>query len=256
MAFNWEIAAFVSRLVISAIAFMMSYFFWGKYQESKRGPSPNYYYFGNYGFFLANGIVILLVGLQELLDYFSIWEINFDSAKFYWVNRDTSQLFLLENLGENPVYVILSIYATIIFFVQISPLESLLKQRKVVSRLLLVDIVLCALIFVPPLTYTYYEFVALILTYASIFLAFLVNFVLTAKIIKNSAGIVKKRAILNISGFSLYLLGLVWSMRVGWTQMILVAIGSAGSLGMDVLVGNVIIFLAVLLYYRGFTAQD
>ncbi len=246
----------MSRLIISLIAFLLMGFFRKKYSETKESNTPNYYYFGNFLFFLANGIIILVVGIEEAFVYYGKWDINLASAKFDWVARDTSQLLFLENLGENPIYVIIIIFSLCIFAAQIYPLERLLKRKLFISKLLVVEALLCGAIFVPFLTYTYYEFGILLISFITLFMGFLINFILTGKIIKESAGIVRKRAILNITGFSLYLVGLIWSMRVGWTKGLVGLFGMDGNLDQDVLVGNFLIFLAILLYWRGFSAKD
>jgi hypothetical protein len=256
MALNWEILAYVSRLSIAGLSMLMAIFFFKKYGESKAsGTMPNYYFLGNSLFFLAMGSILLIVGVLEAMASFAEVKFNFDTNRFPGYVKGDNDLLFLENLGSNPIYVALTIFSLVMFSVQIFPLEIILGKKKIVSKFLLFAAALCILIYIPSIQFTYYSFGILLIAYFCVFLGLLMNCYLTGTIIKNSAGIVKKRAMMNFIGFFLFLIGLVWSMRVGWMDMILHLFGVDGPLDMDVLAGSIVMLFAMFLYWRGFSTK-
>jgi hypothetical protein len=252
MVVNWAVISFISRFIIFILASLQMVFFYKKYKESKEGISPNTYFLGNTFFFLAMALVMFLIGLQEMFSYFEIFNISFDSTNFPEYDTNTHQLYYLENLGSNPVYLGLTIFALVVFTIQIYPLEKILGKKNILSKILLLDCILCGIVFIPGIRLSLIEFIILNLAYLSLFLGFLMNFYLTGSLIKNSTGIVRKRAILNITGFFLFMVGIVWGMRVGWTEAILGIFGGSVPLDADVLVGSSIMLLAMYIYYQAF----
>ena len=255
MAFDWYLVGWISRFAVAFISIWLFVFFWKRYEASKSGPSPNMYFAGNALFFLTIGIVLILVGFQELMDYFKLWSVELDHAEFPWDDGGDHNLYFANTLGVNPIYVALSIVVVIVFAVQIMPLEIMLGKKKWLSKLLFTEAGLLGTVYIPLLTFTLYHFAVTVLAILCILLAFFMNFGLTASLIKNSTGIVRTRAIKNIGGFFLFLVGLVWGMRVGWTEGILAMFGMDGSLQMDVVVGNLVILCAIYVYWSGFTSN-
>ena len=216
---------------------------------------PNYYFFGTSMFFLAMGTILLIVGIIEAMASISDKAFNFDTNRFPGYVKGENDLLFLENLGSNPLYIALTIVSLVVFSVQIFPLEMILGKKKIASKLLVFAAALCGLLYIPFLRFTYYTFGILLFAYLCVFLGLLMNCLLTGTVIKNATGVVKKRAIMNFVGFFFFLIGLVWSMRVGWMDMILRIFGSDGPLDMDVLAGSIVMLFAMFLYWRGFSTK-
>lgn len=256
MTINWEILAYISRLTIAILSLLMAGFFFKKYNDSKSsGTMPNFYFFGNSMFFLAMGAILLIVGIIEALASLSDVIFNLDTNRFPGYIKGENDLLFLENLGSNPLYIALTILSLVVFSVQIFPLEIILGKKKIASKLLIFAACLCGLLYIPFLRFTFYTFGILLFAYFCVFLGLLMNCLLTGIVIKNSTGVVKKRAIMNFIGFFLFLIGLIWSMRVGWMDLILRNFGSDGPLDMDVLAGSIVMLLAMFLYWRGFSTK-
>lgn len=254
MAFTtWGILAVISRFFVAVFCFFLMRFFFLRYKKSKaESQSPNYYYSGLTLFYGSVGIVLLFIGFQDLLQYAEILFINLETAfpdydlavmrgSYGWLSE------LLANLIR-PIYLFLFIYAMIIFAIQIYPLEKFLHRKNFELWILGIAIILCATIYIPPLYLTIYAFMVLLYVIFALLLAFLVNLYLTGKIIKESVGIVRKRAFMNAVGFFLFLIGLIYSMRVGWTKVLLPGV----PLDADVFFGDMVVLIAAIIYWRAF----
>jgi hypothetical protein len=245
--------AIISRFVVVVFGVIFMLFFLKRYQKSKiDSPSPNIYFLGQTLFFVCLSVLIFLVALQELLLYLNIITTDLTDWQFPNYDENAAMFGLLKNLIR-PIYIILQAIAILVFAVQIYPLETILGSKKIVSKLAVVSSISLGLIYIPFLTFTYYTLIVVFLGYIMLLVAFLVNFILTSKIIRQATGDVRRRAIMNITGFFIFLVGLVWTMRVGWTK----AIGDIFNYDVpyhysfDVVFGDITILIAMYIMYSG-----
>lgn len=245
--------AMISRFIVVIFGFLFMFFYLKRYNKSKiDGPSPNIYFLGQTLFFVCLAVLILLVALQELLLYMNIISIDLTDWSFPDYDQHATMFLFLSNLIR-PIYIILQAVAILVFAIQIYPLETILGSKKIVSKLAVVSSISLGLVYLPFLTYTYYTFIVVLIGYLILLVAFMVNFILTTKIIRQATGDVRRRAIMNITGFFIFLVGLVWTMRVGWTKAIgeLINVNIIEHYSYDVVLGDITILLAMFVMYSG-----
>ena len=212
----WIFPAIISRFIVCIFCILLMLFFQNKYKISKKdGGTPNSYFTGLTWYFGVLGIILLLVGIEEILTVFGIFSIDLKTDFPGFDASATANTYgLLSKLSSNllyPVFLMLLIICLVVFMIQIYPLEQILQRKKVIFWVLFSAVCANALIYIPFTLGTIYPYIAIFYGYFRNFsCVFLLNFYLTAVIIKQSAGEVRKRAIMNITGFFLFLFGLIW----------------------------------------------
>jgi uncharacterized membrane protein len=78
---------------------------------------------------------------------------------------------------------------------------------------------------------------------------FLFNVFLTASVLNKTAGEVRKRALFNLIGFFSFIIGLLFSMKLGWLK-------NVPSNHVETVVGNIIIAVSFYIYSLGFKTDE
>lgn len=252
---EWSIGGVITRLIVCLFCIYLTIFFRKKYVVTKTEGMPNHYFHGLMWFF---GMIALVMFGLFLTDYLNSAEIaNFEvKGQFEGYGPEMKEKFgllsiLLYNL-MSPGYLMLSQVALLVFAAQMLPLEEMLNPKKPIFKTILIAVGLMCLIYIPGLALTIFAFIILLFGYLSLILAFFVNFIMTGMIIKRSTGIVRKRAFMNISGFFVFLIGMIWSMRVGWSEMIW---SGFTNFDVDVVFGNIVMLISAIVYYFAFKSE-
>jgi hypothetical protein len=223
----------------------------GKYRTAKEDGAPpetTRYFLGYSLFFFITGVTLLGVGADKLLQLLGKAPMEF-TARFPY--GDPNDSGFLANFTR-PLYLALLLLVLLLFATQVAPLEYMVWKKQYVTVFLVISTALVATVYIPALTYGLYSMIVIMTAFVAILLAFLLNFGMNLSIYFKTTGDLRRRAGFIAVGFFVFLIGLVWSMEVGWTK------GLTGVSGYewDVAVGSVIILGGGLLMFRGFKTGD
>lgn len=245
MAIDVELIAVISRGICVPVFIVMAVMFRRKYKNSE-----NEYFRGYFWFFImitAIQLVTFALDVISLIDPSNpIAELS--DARFPDYLPEYEQYYLFLDNFIRPSYLLIIIVLCIALSTQIQPLEIIQNQKRILSRLLLICVPLVILIYIPVIRHSYYSFIVAAISVVLIGFGLLFNILLSLRLAVKTIGEVRKRSILILLGFILYIVGLGWSARVGWSSAINPAWGGSH----DVIFGSIVILISTLLYYLGY----
>lgn len=250
MAFDINLLAVIARGITFPILFLMAALFRKRYKESL-----NQYFNGYFLFFIAMSLIQLVTFFLDVISYIGIWEnvAAFSDARFDdYIDDYANTLLYIDNFVR-PSYLLIFIALFIAIASQVQPLEVFSQnEKRILSRLNFLCIPLIALIYVPFIRYTYYSVIALSIGVLAIAFGLLYNVFMNLRLAIKSVGELRKRFLIVLIGFVLFMVGIVGSARTGMFK----AINPAISMDHEVIIGSVIIIFAAFLYYISFRKSD
>lgn len=245
MAIDIGLFAVIARGICVPVFIVMAVMFWRKYKRSE-----NEYFKGYFWFFIAITVIQLSTFAFDVLSLIDpsspIGELSDARFPDHIVEYEQYYLFL-ENFVR-PAYLLIIIILCIALATQVQPLEVIQNQKRILSRLLLLCVPLIGLMFIPIIRHSYYSFIAVLVALILIGFGLLFNIGVSLRLALKTVGEVQKRSVLILIGFILYIAGLGWSARVGWSSLINPEWGGSH----DVILGSVVILISTLLYYLGY----
>lgn len=246
-----QILALVFRFAMAFVYLYLFLYFYKSYKKSKeQGLTNNYFY----GFSILFAILVVFHVLYGSYEYYiNILQGPVDlKQQFPWFDENTNDVGSLSH-QIRPAYLIFYFLMNMVIATQVYPLEQALGWKKTPASKI---IILCGcslwLLFIPALSYSLAAWVIVIAGFLGIAIGFMLNIGANLKLFRNSVGALRKRALYAVFAFLLLALGLIWSMEVGWGELIYQGIGNRE----DVVIGCLIQIVAVVFYKLGFMKKE
>lgn len=249
MGFDMVWAAVIARFVLVPLFAFMAILFFKKYRASQ-----NKYFNGYFVFFLLLTIVQVSVAVADIMTILqpeSVWA-NTSSAKFPDYEANVSKLWIFFNLVR-PYYILIYIVLLVALAGQIQPIEVILKQdRHILSRALFLCTTVLVLVYIPALTYSLFTIIIMSITNLLVFIGFLFNVFMNLSLALKTVGEVRKRSLLVLFGFIIFIIGTLWGLKMGWS----VIFNPNWHHNEDVIIGAIISGVSIYCYYRVFASSD
>jgi hypothetical protein len=256
---NSDIAAIIARFTLIFVYVYMAFFFKKSYKKQKEAGFVNKFFMGYLLFFLSLvvyqiGISIYQLGTVLEIPFFSGWQLPFPME----VGFDPSSVVFFMGNMMRPLFVVGIIGAEALIAAQIYPLETALGWKRTPGTIFM--FITCGLLFImliPLLTWTYYSFVVLLLSYAGVLYGFFMNIGVNLKMARATTGEVRRRSLMIIVASMCFYIGFLWTLEVGWTEGIINIFipGASISLKWDVLVGSILQAFSAILYRSGLNTE-
>jgi hypothetical protein len=243
-----QILAVIARGALIPVFGAMMLLFWRRYKSQS-----NKFFYGYFLFFLSMTIVNTFVFIGELLGLFEINTlVNLMTLDFPYHDENREKLWIFYNLVRPPYLLAL----VILYFAmgsQVQPLEFVLNHKQhLLSRGLFLSILLTIPIYFPAITYTIYTPIVVGYSMVLTIFGFLGNIGINLNLAIKSPGEIRRRSLLVLLGFFLFVLGLLWSLKMGWSELIY----SGWNFNTDVILGSVIMLCSALCYFMAFRKSD
>lgn len=241
-------AALAARGICIPIFFGMVALFRRRYKEQK-----SKFFMGYLFFFLVIAAIQIGVFIFDILGYFfpetGLSELS-DARFADWDESYKESLWLVSNLVR-PSYILIIIVLCFALACQVQPLEIISGNKThLFSRPLFICSAILWLIYIPsPLfRYSLLTVILLSVSMSEICLGFAYNIFISIKLAIKTTGIVRKRSLSVLFGFIMYIIGMLWSAKTGWSEFFI----SHHQNEFDVIFGSILVIIAALLYYIGF----
>ena len=245
---DFKLLAVICRGVLIFVLAAMSIMFWRKYAADR-----NKFFFGYFIFFFFMALTDAAIFLGEVLNFMfqnntltDLMGLDFPNFE---ENRD--RLGLIFNLVRPP-YLLALMILYIAFASQLQPLEIVLNQKShLISRGLYLAVGLTILIYIPAMTYTLYTQIIVYFSLLLLIVGLFGNIGLNLYLAVRSPGKIRRRSYLVLIGFVLFIIGLLWSLKLGWSE----TLNPAWNFEIDVVIGSLISTISAFCYYLGFKGR-
>lgn len=239
--------ALLALIVMVGVYLYLTLMFRKKYISQKAAGFRNTFLIGYAFMFLflmcyQAGYTIVTI-IDELSTSFSAVDLQ---EYFPGMPAELSPLLnFIKNLIR-PIFVIGLIAAGMLFAAQAYPLESMIGWKKTPGVKIVMAINLSLfLIFIPSITWTTLAAVLILACCGGMAYGLFINIAVNIKLIATTTGVIKRRSIIIILASALFYLGFVWSLKVGWSEMIHPYFNSYD---WDTVFGSILIIISTILY--------
>ncbi|MHA1821624.1 MAG: hypothetical protein ACTSU2_17485 [Promethearchaeota archaeon] len=244
---NLLMASILARFIMAGVYGYIFLYFYNGYRKMKRKGFNNPYFLA---FSILFGILIITNMIYSTYNfYYNLSENPIDlKGQFPWY---TPQGNIVDKIAYQirPLYLIFYFIVNAILAIQVYTLEKAMARKRVIwSKIIFIFGATELLLFIPPLSYSYFTFVPIILGFLGIILGFFLNIIANIILAIKSTGAIRKQAIYALFAFLLLGFGMYWSLEVGISKMI----NPTFTYNHDVIFGSILQFFAVVLYRLGF----
>jgi hypothetical protein len=252
-----DLLATVFRLAMVLVYGYIWFFFWKRYNESKKAGFTNSFFLGFVIIFALLLLFSLFYGVYE----FWWWSLSdtsnaFDfTQQFSWVPEKSvleatyPPLVVALAYQYRPLYLSFYFILNVVMASLVFPLEQAVRWTKTpFTKFMILCGAMVFLNFIPAIALSYVGAIITILAFTGVSFGLILNILVNIKLFKDATGAIRTRSLYAIIAFLLLGVGLWASMEVGFARMFI----ENASYRYDIIFGSIFQAIAVIFYRMGF----